>query len=391
MPLRKKTTEVEVAPSARALTHFLAKMDKSYGDGIFQLDPPVIPYEVIPTGSITLDVKMGVGGWVRGRIHEVWGMEGAGKTLCALWAAREAQRAVPDRVVAFIDMEHRFDEAWAVLQGIDLKRFVKVPPETAEQVADMVKDMCRSGLFSLIVVDSIGAMIPKAEVEKDAGDAVMGKQAQIVTRMVKIAAVEADRTITTVILINQVRANVSGYGSPTTTGGGFALKHCSTQKVRISRGKPIKVTLNKEEITIGYTHDFRVERSSVSPAGRTAELTIFNVPTERYGPVGIDSVDEAVEMGLLTGVIAQRGPYYVVPGGEQVRGRDAVVDLLREDQELVMQVRSLAIATVAGDVIPNAPISEIDLDGDDDGDADDPEGSRNLAPPVFVTGGPADA
>ena len=359
------------APAAnRALTAFLDKMGKVYGTGKFILNPPVVPYKVISTGVMDLDIKLRVGGWIVGRIHEVWGMEGAGKTLLALLSIVEAQKAQPDRVCGFIDMEHRFDEPWAILQGVDLSRLVKVPTDDAESVADMVKDMCRSGLFSLIVVDSVGAMISKKEIEKDAEQDTVGLQAKLVTRMVKIAAPSADATDTTVLLINQVRANVGGYGAATTTGGGFALRHCTTTKVKASRTEPIKMRIGGEEVPVGYKHAFKVERNSVAPAGRTAETVVFNLPTEKYGPVGIDKADEAATVGIASDVILQQGGgYYVLtPTGERVRGRDAVLEALRADPDLVAAIRTRALAALAGEVIANA--APVDIEDEETADVE---------------------
>lgn len=193
-----------------ALDRFQAKMDKTYGSGKFRRVQPR-KYDIISTGSITLDMALVVGGLVRGRTAEVWGPEGAGKTTLAILMCVQAQRAIPGKAVLWIDMEHRFDPKWGRDHGLDLERTVVVQTENAEEVADMVKDACREGIFSMIVLDSIGAMIPEKEKEKDAGDAVVGTTAKIITRMVKIAAVEADKTQTAVVWINQVRANI-GYG-----------------------------------------------------------------------------------------------------------------------------------------------------------------------------------
>ena len=370
--MARATKEAPQSAATRAVNAFIEKMDKVYGVGKFILNPPVVPYRVIPTGVLDLDIKLKVGGWIVGRIHEVWGMEGAGKTLLSLLSLVEAQKCQPDRLVGFIDMEHRFDEPWAILQGLDLSRLVKVPSDDAEEVADMVKDMCRSGLFSLIVVDSVGAMISKKEIEKDAEQDTVGLQAKLVTRMVKIAAPSADKTDTTVLLINQVRANVGGYGAATTTGGGFALRHSSTTKIKASRTEPIKMRIDGEEVPVGYKHAFKVERNSVAPAGRTAETVVFNTPTERYGPVGIDRADEAATVGIATNVILQQGGgYYVItPTGERVRGRDAVLDVLRADPSLSSVIRTRALAALAGEVLPD--LAPVDVDDDED---DAPEAS----------------
>lgn len=351
----------------KALDTFMAKMAKSYGDGTFTLAPTVTAYDVIPTGSITLDYNLSVGGYVVGRLHEMWGSEGAGKTTLNLITAAEAQKKFPDRVVAWIDVEHRLDKAWAVSHGVDLSRLLHIVPNDAEEVADQVKDLCRSGLVSFIVVDSIGAMIPEKEKEKDAGDAVVGKQAQIVTRMVKIAAVEAFNTNTTVMFINQVRANVGGYGSPTTTGGGFALKHATTTKLMVKRQgglDPLKARIDGEDRVVGHHMAVNIERNSVAPAYRVATFPMFHVATEKYGPIGIDAADEATTIGIKTGVIQQAGAWYTItPTGERVQGRDSVVEALRTTPSTIAQVRERALAAVAKEVTEE-PVME--PEGDDE-------------------------
>ena len=234
--------------SKAALRKFEERFSKAFGEGNLHRSSEVNPYEVISTGSLTLDYRLTVGGYVEGRLVEIWGPDGVGKTTLALMGLAEAQKKHQDKMVAFIDMEQKFDSAWAVTHWIDLERIYVYTPESAEDVADALKEFCSSGLFSMVVLDSIGAMIPEVEKTKDAGDAVMGKQAIIVTRMVKIAAVEAARTGTAVLLVNQVRANL-GFGADMTTGGGFALKHVTTMKFKLRRTAtpPFKVKLGKRK------------------------------------------------------------------------------------------------------------------------------------------------
>lgn len=353
MATTKKPAAPTLSAHQRSLDAFKQKMAKTYGDGVFTFSPTVVEYDVIPTGSLELDLKLGVGGFPVGRLHEIWGAEGTGKSTMCLILVAEAQAKFPDRVVAWIDVEHRFDKPWAVAHGVDLDRLILIVPSNAEDVADQVKDLCRSGLVSLIVVDSIGAMIPQKEIEKDAEDAVVGKQAQIVTRMVKIAAVEADQTKTTVMMINQVRANISGYGNPMTTGGGFALRHSTTTKLQIKRrsGASFLAKMGGEDRVVGHGLAITVERNSVAPAYRTADINLFHVATDKYGPIGIDRADEATNIGMDTGVIIQNGGWYTLSiTGEKVNGRPAMVDLLRQNPDLIPQIRARALATVASEV-----------------------------------------
>jgi recombination protein RecA len=251
-----------------------------------------------------------------------------------------------------------FDEPWAALHGVDLDNLFVYTPTSAEDVADAMKDMLMSGLFSMVVLDSIGAMIPEAEKEKDADKAVMAQQAKIVTRMVKIAAVEANRTQTTVILINQVRANLA-YGADTTTGGGFALKHCSTMKFKVSRTgtPPFKAKFGNEEMVVGHEIKIRVERNKVSTAYRDATVVLYHKDS-KHGAIGIDKVDEAVTMGISHGGIEQGGAWYTMPNGERLQGRDAVVEFVRQDPSQIQLIRDKIFRQ------SNAPIIENDIEED---------------------------
>jgi recombination protein RecA len=353
-------------PSAAAIKKFEESFRKSYGDEALRRSDEVRKYTVISTGSVVLDYRTGVGGYVRGRIVEIWGPEGVGKTTLSMEGLASAQRMFPDEMIGFIDMEQRWDDAWADAHGIDRSKLYLVTPDSAEDVADALKDMLRSGIFSMVVVDSIGAMIPEAEKEKDADSAVMAMQAKIVTRMVKIAAVEARRNNVVVLLINQVRANLS-YGAETTTGGGFALKHCTTMKMKMRNTgtTPFKAKVRGEELEVGREIAVKVERNSVAPKGRTAQFTLFSVETAKYGPVGIDRADEAATLGIETGIIDQSGAWYTFSTtGERLQGRDAVVKALRDQPGLIDGLRAAALNLIADQVHEDETpvITEKDID-----------------------------
>lgn len=341
-----------------ALTNAMAEWEKSYGAGTLELDDKFIPYIVCPSGSLTLDYHLGVGGIVLGRLHEWWGKDGIGKSTLAMCAVAEAQRMFPSRLTGWIDVEQKADKPWMDAHGVNRKRCAIFTPESAEDVADALKDMVRKFEPSIIVLDSIGAMIPEAEKEKDADKAVMAQQAKIVTRMVKIAAVEARLHNTAIIFINQVRANVSGYGKATTTGGGFALRHVTTTKVEFKSTDTVYfVGSGDNKVQVGHMLAAKIERNAVAPAYRTARISMFNQDTEKYGPMGVDRASEAVDLGIATGVIMQEaGGYYTVPGtGERIRGRDKVLVAVREDRSLIDSLRELIIATKAGEVHEEDP------------------------------------
>jgi recombination protein RecA len=309
-------------------------------------------YEVISTGSLTLDFALGVGGLPEGRIVEVWGQQDIGKTLLALLAGVEAQRKYPDKQVAFIDMESKFDWDWAIAQGISREQFYLYEPETAEDVADAVKEFVASGLFSMVIVDSVGAMVPKKEREKQSDEATIGLQAKIVTRMVGINSSECRKTGTILYLINQVRANLS-YGADTTTGGGFALKHASTIKLKLKRTgtQPYVTKVGGEDQRVGHEIAALVERNKVALSMKTAMISVFVHPTKKYGPIGVDKVDEAATLGIKLGIIEAKGAWYTLPDGERVKGRDAVVEALRQAPEMVTQIREQVLARSADEVV----------------------------------------
>lgn len=351
-----------------AINKFEERFTKLFGAGTLVSDEAEVPYKVISTGSLELDYKLGVGGWVMGRLHELYGQDDIGKGLMMLGACREAQRSYPLLRVLWIDMEQKWDWPWARKNGVITTgdRFKLYVPESAEDVSDAIKEAIRSGLFSLIVLDSIGAMIPEVEKEKDADEAVMAKQAQIITRMVKVAAVEARKSETCVVFINQVRANLSGFGKATTTGGGFALKFCSTQKIEMkSTGTtPLKVKEDANDVQVGREVACFIERNKVAQAKRTAFITLIATETEKFGAVGIDRAAEAANMGIKTGVIAQSGGWYTMPTGQRINGKEQIVELLRSDPEELDDIRRRVLATVTDEVVVG-PDAEPEIDEND--------------------------
>lgn len=342
------------AAMTTAMSRFEEGFAKTYGKDALDTGQGKVPdYGVISTGSLALDYELGVGGIVEGRLTEFWGPDGLGKTRLGILHLVEAQKKYPNKKVAFVDVEHKFDWNWAIKHGLNRKMTYLFPPDNAEDVADAVKDFIRSGIVSAIVVDSIGAMIPEAEKEKDADAVVMAQQAKIVTRMVKIASAEAPKYGVSVVLLNQVRASLAKFGADTTTGGGFALKHVTSFKFKVKKTgtPPFKAKVGDQEVIVGHELAVYVERNAVAPAYRTATLVFFNVETAKYGPVGLDKVDEAVTMGLKTKVIKQRGAWYDLPDGSSHQGKDKVLDYLRDTPAAVEQIRKGVLDIAAGRVL----------------------------------------
>ena len=366
----KQAAEPKVSASQRALDKFMATAEKTYGSGKFELGVEPSPYAVISTGSIRLDQALVVGGYVKGRTVEIWGPEGVGKSTLVMIAIAELHRTDPEANAYWIDMEHRHDKKLMRAYGIDLKRIVIVKPGNAEEVADMVKDACRSGLFGIVCVDSIGAMIPEIEKTKMSDEAVVANQAKIVTRMVKIAAVLCDETDTVLIMINQVRANIVKFGNPLTTGGGFALKHGTTMKLylRPTSEGVLSVGTGENKQRVGHLITVMVERNSVALAYKKAEIAILYAPTVEYGPMGIDWAMEAADIGIEEGIIKQNGGWYTnTINDEQVQGKPAVVASLRANRELALQVRSAALELLAADVVLDGGAEAVAADMDEIG------------------------
>lgn len=351
-----------------SLAALRADMTKKFGEGRVTRRDSVKPYEVISTGSISLDIATKVGGFVRGRITEVAGVEGVGKTTLTICSMVEAQRKYPDEAVGYIDMEQTFDWGWAESLGLDTSddRFMHVYPDNAEDVSDQLSQMMRTGLFSEIIVDSIGGMESKQAFNKEAEEQVMGRNAQVITRMVKKCAAVARAENVAVVLINQYRANLANPGADVSAGP-KALKYATSMKIDMRRTgePPLKVGSGATEEIVGVQAKAKVSRSKVSAQGRSGEFWILNQPTEQYGPIGIDIADEAFTVGKLTGVIKQAGAWYTLPNGERFQGGDAVKAYLREDRDEMLAVRDAAVASVAHEVIDDVE-TEFEEGGNDE-------------------------
>lgn len=340
-----------------SMASFRNQLEKRFGTRLTDI-PKVAEREIISTGSLTLDVAMRTGGWVRGRTHELIGPEGVCKTTLSILTAAEHQKATK-KAVGWVDMEQSFDFDWARSLGLDTspEMFTHIYPDDSEDVADMSKVMAQSELYGLMVVDSIGGMESRKAFEKDAVESTMGRNAQVITRMVKQAATLARQNNITVIYVNQLRANLSGMGVADVAAGPRALKYNTTFSVRLSRKSgPASETTRKikdgdVEDEVGRQFVARVQRSRVSPQGRQAEFWLFNQSTEEFGPIGIDKTDEAVTIGIRMGVIKQSGAFYTLPGEDKsIQGRARLVSELKKRPEVVGTIRAEALKLVAHEV-----------------------------------------
>lgn len=374
MPPKAKAPKVpgrDAIPTSMAALR--AQLEARYGTARVVRREEVLEYSIISTGSIGLDYATRVGGWVQGRTHEIIGVEGVGKTTLAIMSMIEAQRAFPDQAVGYIDMEQTFDYEWAESLGLDTSddRWLHMYPDDSEDVSDQLRMQCRTDLFSMIVVDSIGGMESKQALSKEAEEVTMGRNAQVITRMVKNVAVLARKHQVAILFINQFRANLSGMGSDVSAGP-KALRYNTTMKVEMRRasGEATTVTMKfedeKDAVVVGVQVKAKVVRNKVSAPGYSTDFWIFNHDTDEYGPVGIDRADEALSLGIRTGVVPQKGAYYVLPDGKQYQGRAKTMEVLRGELDLVDEIRQRALATVSGEIIPTV---EVKFDDEESTDA----------------------
>lgn len=328
--------------STRAISELRDALQSGTGLDVVMTDRKA-PIQVIPTGSLALDDALVIGGYPVGMITEMWGPSDAGKTTQAMIAVANAQKLFPDKIAGWIDVEQTFDPGWAELMGVDLDRLMLIPnPHTAEDVADVAKQMVHRGIFSMVVVDSVGSMISRVEFEKSSDDAVVAAVARIVTRLVKMCSAMCRANSTTMLIVNQVRANISKYGGDTTRPGGFALTHHSAVRLNFRRGELRKIKIGGDEIPVGHEVVVRVEKNKRGASGWVARFFLQNQATDKYGPIGIDRAEEAFNIGRDVGIIAGSGWYtFSDTTGEDVRlqGKDKVVPYLRQHPELVERIR----------------------------------------------------
>jgi len=313
-----------------ALRQVVQGLEKTYGQGtIMQLGSGAPqPIAVIPSGALLLDEALGVGGYARGRVIEIFGPESSGKTTLTLHAIAEAQRA--GGVAAFIDAEHAFDLRYAQGIGIDLKKLLMSQPDCGEQALEIAEALTRSGAVDLVVIDSVAALVPKAEIEGDMGDAHMGLQARLMSQALRKLTAITNKTGTTLIFINQLRQKLGVvFGNPETTPGGNALKFFAS--VRLDVRRTGKVMLG--EAVVGNRTRVKVVKNKCAPPFTEAEFDI------RWG-TGIDTGADLVEAATHVGVLEKNGSHYLFGGKSVGQGRDKTRDQLLTDPALFELVRN---------------------------------------------------
>ncbi|MGY5845908.1 recombinase RecA [Salegentibacter sp. HM20] len=323
------SNDKEKEAKLKALKLTLDKMDKTYGKGTVMKmsDQAVQDVDSIPTGSLGLDLALGVGGYPRGRVIEIYGPESSGKTTLTLHAIAEAQKK--GGIAAFIDAEHAFDRFYAEKLGVDLDNLIISQPDNGEQALEIADNLIRSGAIDIIVVDSVAALTPKSEIEGEMGDSKMGLHARLMSQALRKLTSSISKTNCTMVFINQLREKIGVmFGNPETTTGGNALKFYASVRLDIRRSTQIKdansnVTGNKTRV--------KVVKNKVAPPFKTAEFDIM------YGE-GVSKIGEIIDIGVDYEIVKKSGSWFSYEDTKLGQGRDAVKTLLRDNPDLMEEL-----------------------------------------------------
>ena len=325
------------AAKLKALQLTLDKLDKTYGKGsVMKLgDEPVEEVEAISSGSIGLDIALGVGGYPRGRVIEIYGPESSGKTTLTLHAIAECQKQ--GGIAAFIDAEHAFDRFYAEKLGVDISELIISQPDHGEQALEIADNLIRSGAVDIVVVDSVAALTPKSEIEGEMGDSKMGLHARLMSQALRKLTGSIARTNCTVFFINQLREKIGVmFGNPETTTGGNALKFYASVRLDIRRSTQIK---NTDAEVLGNKTRVKVVKNKVAPPFKTTEFDIM------YGE-GISKIGEIVDLGVNYEVIKKSGSWFSYGDTKLGQGRDAVKTLLKDNPDLMDELEEKIMNTL---------------------------------------------
>lgn len=313
----------------KALQLTLDKLDKTYGKGtVMKLsDERVVDVPAIPTGSLGLDIALGIGGIPRGRVIEVYGPESSGKTTLAMHCIAEAQKA--GGLAAFVDAEHAFDKLYAEKLGIDTENLLISQPDNGEQALEIAEHLIRSGAIDIIVIDSVAALVPRAELEGEMGDSKMGLQARLMSQALRKLTGTINKTGCSCIFINQLREKIGVmFGNPETTTGGNALKFYSSVRLDIRRIGQIKESADN---ILGNRTRVKVVKNKVAPPFKVVEFDIM------YG-VGISKSGEILDLGVELDIIQKSGSWFSYDGNKLGQGRDSVKNLIEDNPELMEEL-----------------------------------------------------
>ena len=310
----------------KALKLTLDKLDKAYGKGTVMRmsDAPVIDVEVIPSGSLGLDIALGVGGYPRGRVVEIYGPESSGKTTLTLHAIAETQKA--GGIAAFIDAEHAFDRFYAQNLGVDIDNLIISQPDNGEQALEIADNLVRSGAIDMVVIDSVAALTPKSEIEGEMGDSKMGLHARLMSQALRKLTGSISKTNCTMIFINQLREKIGVmFGNPETTTGGNALKFYASVRLDIRRYTQIK---DSDGNVLGNKTRVKVVKNKVAPPFKLAEFDIM------YGQ-GVSKVGEILDVAVEHEIVKKSGSWFSYAETKLGQGRDAVKQMIKDNPELM--------------------------------------------------------
>jgi recombination protein RecA len=327
-----------ISEKLKALQAATEKIEKSFGKGsIMKLgEENIEAVDVIPTGSIGLNAALGVGGYPRGRIIEIYGPESSGKTTLAIHAIAEAQKT--GGIAAFIDAEHAFDRFYAAKLGVDIDNLWISQPDNGEQALEIAEQLIRSSAIDIIVIDSVAALTPKAEIEGDMGDNKVGLQARLMSQALRKLTSAINKTNTTCIFINQLREKIGVmFGNPETTTGGNALKFYASVRLDIRRVTQLK----DGDAVIGNQVRVKVVKNKVAPPFRRAEFDVM------FGE-GISKGGEIVDLGVEYGIIKKSGSWFSYDDTKLAQGRDATKQLMLDNPELAEEIEEKIMAAIAG-------------------------------------------
>lgn len=326
--LKTKTSSATSDEKKKALENAMAQIEKMYGAGaVMKLgQTKSLNVEAVPTGSMTLDLALGIGGVPRGRIVEIYGPESSGKTTVALHIIAEAQKLGGE--VAFIDVEHALDPVYAAALGVDIDNLIVSQPDSGEQALEIAEALVRSGAIDAIVLDSVAAMVTKAEIDGDMGDTHVGQLARLMSQAMRKLTAVISKSNCVAIFINQVREKIGViYGNPETTPGGRALKFYSSVRIEVRRGEAIK---NGGEV-IGNRTKCKIVKNKVAPPFKECEFDIM------YGQ-GISRVGEVLDLAVEIGVVNKSGAWFSYNGAKLGQGRDNAKEVLKNNPEMMAEI-----------------------------------------------------